>query len=253
MISAFFHVTIYDPLYNGLVFLVNLVPSHDIGIAVILLTIVVRIILFPLSKRAVESQLAMKRVAPEVEELKKKFKNNSVEQSQAIFALYKERGVHPFAGLGLLLLQLPVLIALYFVFTKGGLHEVDVAILYPFVSTPPSINMEFLGVMNMAQNHNIILSVLAALTQLVYTRLSMGPRGEQTATEATLSSDMAKSFDLQARYVLPVMIGVISFTIAAAAPLYWVTSNLFMIGQEYLSGRRFNGAIPPAPEKKAAA
>ncbi len=236
----FFQTTIYDPLYNGLIFLVGIIPTHDVGLAVIALTIVVRIILFPLSKRAVESQLAMKKVAPEIEELKKKHKDN-LEQSRAIFALYKERGIHPFSSIGLLLLQLPILIGLYFVFAQGGLPKIDSSILYSFVGIPSAVNMHFLGFMDMGASHNIVLSLLAAVTQYIYTRLSMGPRGAQSVGEATLSGDMAKSFDIQARYVFPVMIGVISFTIIAAAPLYWVTSNIFMIVQEYASGRRFYG------------
>ena len=67
----------------------------------------------------------------------------------------------------------------------------------------------------------------------------MGPRGSQTPAEATFSTDMAKSFDLQARYVFPVVFGVITYFIVAAAPLYWVTSNTFMIFQELAAGRRF--------------
>jgi len=243
MISAVFHAIIYDPLYNGLVFLVDVIPSHDVGLAVIALTILVRIILFPLSRRAVETQLAMKKIAPQVEALKVKYKDNREEQGKATFALYKEHGVHPFASFGLLLLQIPVLLALYWVFALGGLPQVDATLLYPFVHLPEAVNMEFLGFMNMADK-SIVLAVLAAATQFVYTRLSMGPRNSATPIESTLGGDMAKSFDLQARYVLPVMVGVIAFYVSAAAPLYWVTSNIFMILQEYAAGRRFG------PEKK---
>src|SRR6185436_14723915 len=100
MWSALFHTIIYDPLYNGLVFLVGVIPTHDVGIAVILLTIVVRTILYPLSRRAVETQLAMKKIAPDVERIKVKYKDNREEQTKAIFALYRERGVHPFANFG---------------------------------------------------------------------------------------------------------------------------------------------------------
>ncbi len=241
MISPLFHSIIYNPLYNGLVYLVGVIPSHDMGLAVIALTVVVRIILFPLSRRAVDAQLAMKKIAPEVEEIKKKYKKNSPEQSQAIFALYKERGIHPFASFGLVLIQFPILIALYWVFYKSGFPQVDQALLYPFVHVPPPINMEFLGVINMA-SRSIPIAVLAGVTQFLYTWLSMGPREkvpEGTPIEASLSGDMAKSFDLQARYMLPVMIGVIGYTIAAAAPLSWVTSNIFMILQELAAGRRF--------------
>ena len=241
MISNIFHATIYDPLYNGLVFLVGLFPTHDVGLAVVILTIVVRFVLFPLSKRAVAAQMAMKEIAPDVEELKKKFKDDREAQSKAIFKLYKDKGIHPFAGFALVLLQFPILIGLYWVFANGGLPKVDMSLLYNFVHEPVAVNMEFLGLLDM-RSHSIVLAVLAAVTQFVYTRLSMGPAAakDPSPVESSLSGDMAKSFDLQARYVLPAMIGVISYSVAAAAPLYWTTSNLFMIAQEYLSGKRFS-------------
>ncbi len=245
MISNLFHAGIYDPLYNGLTFFVGIIPTHDIGLAIIALTIVVRIIIYPLSSRAIKAQMAMKKVAPEIDILKAKYKDNREEQGKAIFALYKERGVHPFASIGLMLIQFPVLIGLYWVFYAGGFPEVDASLLYSFIHVPASVNMEFLGILDMSKR-SIILAVLAALTQLVYTRLSMGPRQkalESTPVEASLSGDIAKSFDLQARYMLPVIIGVIAYTIPAAAPLYWVTSNMLMILQEYATGRRFNAGV----------
>ncbi len=241
MIPAAFHAAIYDPLYNGLVFLVDIVPGHDMGVAVILLTIVVRIIILPLSRRAIQAQLAMKKIAPEVDALKIRFKNDRDAQTKAIFALYKEAGVHPFASLGLVLVQFPILIALYYVFYRSGFPDVDTALLYSFVHTPAAINMHFLGLVDMS-GRNIVLGILAGATQFIYTRLSMGPREkrpESTPVEASLSGDMAKSFDLQARYVLPAIIAVMGATLPSAAPLYWATSNTFMILQEYIAGRRF--------------
>ncbi len=240
MIGAAFHAIVYNPLYNGLIFLVDIIPTHDVGIAVIILTIVARFILYPLSKRAVQAQMAMKKIAPEVEELKTKYKDNREQQSKAIFALYKERGIHPFAGFALVLLQFPILIGLYWVFANGGLPTVDESLLYPFVHTPPVVNMEFLGLVSMS-GRSIVLAVLAAATQYIYTRLSMGPPSlkDPSPVESSLSGDLAKSFDLQARYVLPLMIGAIAFSIVAAAPLYWTASNIFMILQELFSGKRF--------------
>ncbi len=238
MIGSIFTAIIYNPLYNGLVYLVGIIPTHDVGIAVILLTVVVRVIVYPLSRRAVQAQLDMKEVAPEVTEIRNKYKNDKQGESKAIFALYKERNIHPFASFLLVLVQFPVLIGLYWVFSRGGLPVISVARLYSFVHAPAAINMEFLGIQNMA-GHSIVLAVLAAATQFIYTRLSMGPRGVKTATEASFSDDMAKSMDVQARFVLPAVIGGIAYTVVAAAPLYWVTSNSFMILQEYLAGRRF--------------
>jgi YidC/Oxa1 family membrane protein insertase len=240
MIVTVFNAVIYNPLYNGLVYLVGIIPTHDVGIAVVLLTIVVRIIVYPLSRRAVQAQLDMKKVAPEITKIRDKFKDDKQGESKAIFALYKERNIHPFASFLLILIQFPVLIGLYWVFSRGGLPVINVARLYSFVHVPSAINMEFLGIQNMA-GHSIVLAFLAGATQFAYTRLSMGPRGVKTATEASFSDDMAKSLDVQARYVLPAVIAVIAFSVVAAAPLYWVTSNSFMILQEWLAGRRFTG------------
>ncbi len=240
MIGNAFHTLIFEPLYNGLVFLVDKVPGHDVGLAVIALTIVARVILVPLSRKAVQAQMVAKEIAPQIEELKKKYKDNREEQGRAIFALYRERGIHPFAGLGLVLLQFPLLVGLYWVFSHGGLPTIDTSFLYSFVALPSDIDMNFLGLIPM-DGKSIVLATTAALSQLVYTRLSMGAPSQKPSTpvEASLSADLARSFDMQARYVLPVFIGVISYYIAAAAPLYWTTSNLFMIAQEYISGRRF--------------
>ena len=241
MIGAVFNTLVYNPIYNGLVYFVGILPNHDVGIAVIIVTIIVRIVLYPLSRSAIKTQMKMKEVTPEVEELKKKLKDKPEEQSKAIFALYRERGVKPFSGFLLILIQLPILLGLYWVFALGGLPEIHAAILYPFVTAPNAVNMEFLGIINMS-SPSLVLSVLAVVAQFIYTRLSMGPRGEKTATEASFSNDMARSFDLQARYMLPLMVGVIAYFIAAAAPLYWITGNLFMIAQELMTGRRFGTA-----------
>ena len=238
-ILGFLHAIIYAPLYNALVFLIDILPGHDVGFAVIILTVIVRIILYPLSRKAVESQLAMKKVGPEVEMLKKQFKDDRLKQNEAIMKLYKERGVSVSASFWLLLVQLPILFSLYYMFARSGLPTVDAGVLYAFVHVPAAVNMIFLGFLNMAASHNIALALLVAISQYLYTRLSMGKAQDDSPIEASLSKDMAKSFDMQARYVMPLMFGVIAYILPAAAPLYYLTANVVMITQEYLSGRRF--------------
>jgi YidC/Oxa1 family membrane protein insertase len=237
MISSAFNTAIYNPLYNGLVSIVGVLPSHDVGLAVIILTIIVRVVLYPLSKKAIVAQQKMKKIAPEMELLKEKYKNDREQQGKAMFALYKENDIHPFASFGLILVQLPILFALYWVFAFGGLPEIDAARIYSFVSAPAAVNMEFLGLINMA-GKSFVLAILATVTQIAYTRLSMGARKKAVAT-GSFSGDMARSFDLQARYVLPIFIGVVAYSVPSAAALYWVTSNTSMIAQELLMGRRF--------------
>lgn len=240
MFKSAFYSFIFEPLYNGLVYLVDVVPAHDMGIAVILLTIFVRVILFPLSKQAVRTQMAMREIAPEIEALKEKYKDKQEEQARAIFALYRERGVRPFSSFFLILIQFPILFGLYWVFWKGGLPELRPDILYSFVPAPEAVKMEFLGLIDMRER-SFLLAALAGVTQLAYARLSMGPRKPRdTSKEPSFSADMAHSFDLQARFVLPVIVAGIAYTVAAAVPLYWTASNLFMIGQELFMGRRFS-------------
>lgn len=240
MISSIFHTVVYNPIYNALVYFVDIVPNHDVGISVIAVTVIVRFILYPLSKKAIKAQLAMKRLAPEMDAIKKKYKDNQQEQGRAMWALYRERGVSPFAGLFLLLLQLPILLGLYFVFARAGLPAINADILYTFVPVPQMVNMEFLGLINMG-GKSLVLALLAGVTQFIYTRLSMGPRvSAPTTADSSFSAEMTRTLDLQARYFLPIMVAGIAYFIAAAAPLYWLTSNLFMIAQELFSGRRFN-------------
>ncbi|HWO07722.1 MAG TPA: YidC/Oxa1 family membrane protein insertase [Candidatus Paceibacterota bacterium] len=252
MLKSLFFTFVYEPLYNGLVYFVDIIPGHDIGIAIILLTILVKVILFPLSRQAIKTQIAMRQIAPEVEAIKQKLKDNQEEQARAIFALYRERNIRPFASFFLILIQFPILFGLYWVFWKGGLPAVDTSILYTFVPPPESVNMRFLNVFDMGER-SVILAAFAGLTQLAYARLSMGPRKPREKTDSpSFSSDMAHSFDLQARYVLPVIVAGIAYTVSAAVPLYWTTSNLFMIGQELLMGRRFTESKPAAPASNGA-
>lgn len=236
MIKNLFFAGIYEPLYNGLVFLVDVVPAHDMGIAVILLTIAVKIVLYPLSRQAVRTQMAMRTVAPEIEAIKKKNLEKQ-DEARAIFALYRDRGIRPFASFFLFLFQFPILFGLYWVFWKGGLPSVDIDRLYAFVAIPERVSMEFLGLIDLRER-SVVLAGLAGITQLIYARLSMGPRKPRTS-DASFSNDLAHSFDLQARYMLPIIVAFISFTIASAVALYWTASNLFMIGQELYMGRRF--------------
>lgn len=248
MFSSLFSALIYDPLYNGLIYLVDVVPAHDVGIAVVILTVVVKVILFPLSKQAIRTQAAMRTISPEIEEIKKRLKDKQEEQARAIFALYRERGVRPFSSFLLIFIQLPILIGLYWVFWKGGLPSVDMSLLYSFVPVPETVNMEFLSFLNMSER-SVVLAMLTALTQFTYTRLSMGPRQPRPAEASpSFSGDMARSLDLQMRYILPLFIGGIALTLASAVALYWTTSNIFMILQELAMGRRFieKASIPQA-------
>lgn len=246
MISSFFHTIIYQPLYNALVFLLSVVPYADVGIAVIVLTVIVKFILFPLSQRAMKTQAVVRKINPQLQELKKTHKDDPQEQARQTIALYKKHGVHPLSGFLTLFIQLPIIIGLYFVFWRGGLPDIDVAELYRFVSTPEEVKMAFLGLVPM-DGRSFILAALAGITQFIHARMSI-PVPEKRGS--SLADDITYSINLQMKYILPVIVAGIAYTISAAVALYLTTSNLFSIAQERIVRRKLAKEEAEAAENK---
>lgn len=210
-------ILIYNPLYNGLIFLADLLPFLDAGVIIILFTIIVKIILFPLSKKAVRTQAMMKLVEPELKSIKEKYKNDKQAQATETMKLYKEKGVNPFSSILLLFIQIPILFALYQIFYSNGLTTAGNSAL-------------FLGIVDVSQK-NMWLAVIAAVSQ--YFQISLSTPNIPKKTEGGgFQADFARSMQLQMKYVLPVIILFVSYQVAGALALYWATSNLFMIGQE---------------------
>lgn len=230
---AFFTAFIYNPLYNALVFLVSVVPWHDVGLAVIALTIVVKFILFPLDKRAKIMQAKIREITPEIDTIKKEYENDKHAQTLALLALYKTHNIRPFASIAGLFVQIPIIFGLYYVFWKGGLPAIHADVLYSFLSAPNSadVNMHFLGIFDMA-GRSFLLAGLAGITQYIQGMLSLPPPPKRGDTPS-LKDDLAHSFHLQMRYVMPVIVGVVAYTISAAVALYWIVNNLFSIAQEW--------------------
>ncbi|MDB9944441.1 YidC/Oxa1 family membrane protein insertase, partial [bacterium] len=143
MFSALWHNLFFDPVYNTLIYAIDIIPGGDVGLAIILATIVVKVVLLPLSLRATETQLALKNIEPKIKEIKEKFKDKREEQARKMMDLYKEAGVNPFASILLLFIQIPVIIALYFSVVFGGgvaLPEINTALLYSFIPTPEQVS-----------------------------------------------------------------------------------------------------------------
>jgi len=239
MISGIFHTFFYDPLYNGLIFLITVVPLADVGFAIILLTVLVKLILFPISQKAVRTQFVMKGLEPDLTRIKEKYAKDKQEQARQTMSLYKEKGINPFSGILLLLIQLPIILALYWVFFRGGLPVVDTDILYSFITEPKAINMDFLGYIDMA-GRSMVIAFLAGLSQYFQFKLSL-PELKSRNENASLKADFARSFQLQMRYMLPIFIFIFSYFISAAVALYWFTSNLFAIGQEIYLRKKIKG------------
>ena len=237
MIPALFKAIFYEPLYNGLIFLFHVLPWADAGLIVILFTVLVKLVLFPLSKKSVETQMIMKKIQPELEALKIKHKNNREEQARAMMALYKERKLNPLAGIFLVIIQIPIILALYWVFLNGGLPKVDASLLYNWVPVPNSISMNFLGLLDISQK-SIFVAILAGVSQFFQMRYAL-PATPAKSGKPSFKDDLARSMSLQMKYVMPVFIVIIAYQLPAVVGFYWVTSNLFAIGQEIVVRRRY--------------
>lgn len=218
---------IYKPLYNTLIFFVDTVPDYSMFIAVIILTIIVRFIIYPLSYKSIKTQIQTKKIQPELKKLKKEFTDKK-EQAKKTLELYKKHGVNPFSSFLVMLIQLPIILALYWVFKDIG-EGLDVSLLYNFISEPKSINLYTFG-FDLTQK-SYILAFLTGVTQFIYLSFSASMKKDKNEDKSDQEKMMAM-VGQSMKYTMPIMIAVFSYIIGGAVALYWVTSNVFMIFQE---------------------
>lgn len=234
MLSDIWNIVLYGPLLNALTFLVSIIPGGDVGIAVILLTLIVKAILFPLSQASIESQIKMNLLAPEL----KKIKDSGVskeEQAKKTFELYKNHKTNPFSGCLLVLIQIPIIFALYYVFLKG--IDLNSELLYSFVNAPEHINMLFLGILDISQTGILILALLAGVSQYFQALLMPKPIISDKDT-GSFQENFAKSMHTQMKYVFPLIVTFIGYSVSGAVALYWITSNIFAIGQQMYANKK---------------
>jgi YidC/Oxa1 family membrane protein insertase len=224
-----FDTLLVQPLLNTLVVFYNIIPGHDLGIAIILLTIAIRIVLSPLFFKSLKSQREMQVLQPKLNELRDKYKNDKEGQAKALMALYKEHKINPLASCLPLLLQLPILIALFIVFKIGLEHTALNEYLYPFVHNPGELKTSFLGFIDISRP-SWIFGVIAAGAQFVQSKMMLS---QQNTTDPT-----AKALAIQTVYVFPVLTAIFALTLPAGLPLYWIVTTIFAIGQQYYIIRR---------------
>jgi YidC/Oxa1 family membrane protein insertase len=235
---------LYSPFLNALVLLYQYLPGHDFGIAVIILTIVIRLILYPLMAQAIRSQKVMADLQPKIQEVQERFKKDKEKQAKEMMELYKKEKINPLGGCLPLLIQMPILIALFRVFWEG-LRPEEMANLYSFVPHPGIIDPTFLGIIDLSKSFMIkineqteyywpviILAILAGLCQFIQTKM-ITPKVKKVQG----SDQMAKFSGMmqkQMSYFLPFFMVFILLRLPAAIGLYWLVTSLFSIGQQYL-------------------
>jgi len=236
-----FDALVYKPLYNLLIFIYNILPFHDFGVAIILVTLIIKFVLIPLSKKQIESQKKMQEMQPKIKEIQEKYKKDKEKQSKALMEFYKTNKTNPFSGCLPTIFQLVFLIAIYrvlFNISNSGLL-VDPKELYAFVANPGQINQYFLGLIDLSHTvklgqltlgsvAQIVLIVLAAVAQYFQMKMIMPPKSPKTSG----TPDLASTMSTQMMYLGPLLTLFIGIKFPAGLALYWLVSTLFAIIQQ---------------------
>lgn len=209
--------------------LIAFVPGGDVGIAVILLTIGIRLVLLPLSLSAARAQRAMKLLEPKLKELKEKHKDDKEKEAVETLALYREAEVNPFASILTALIQIPVVLALYWVFLHEPFVTPDVARLYALTPLPHIVTLQFFGLFSVA-GKSLTLAIIAGLTQFFQAHLALS--GTMKPSGDGMQGDFQRVMGTQLKYVFPFLIAAISYTTSSAIALYLIATNLAMSLQE---------------------
>lgn len=228
-IGALFHEIFTRPIFNALIGLVGFVPGHDLGVAIIILTILIRFILYPLSQKAARSQAALAKLQPEIQAIQKRHEGNREAQARALMAFYKEKGINPASGCLPMLIQLPILLALYRAFLQG-VDPSRLNGLYAFIPHPATVSPFFFGLIDLSAR-SIPLAILAGAAQFWQSWMVIPSQGVAGA------GSPASAMSRQMTYVLPAFTAIIAFSLPAALPLYWLITTLFSIAQQYAARR----------------
>jgi YidC/Oxa1 family membrane protein insertase len=241
--AELFNTILYQPIFNLLVFLYNIVPGNDIGIAIILMTIIIKVILYPLTAKSLKSQRDLQKIQPQITELQKKYKDQKEKLSQELMALYKREKVNPFSSCFPMLIQLPFLIAVFMVFRNGLTNPEALDALYSFIHNPGKLDPTGFGFLNLA-NPNIVLAVLAGAAQFWQTKMLVQkkpPKGIPGSKDESMTAAMNK----QMTYFMPLLTVFIGTRLPGGLMLYWLTTTFLTVGQQYWLFRKKPGQKEP--------
>ena len=247
--TSLWNTFLYEPIYNALIFIINNVTFGDVGFAIIIVTIIVKVALFPLTRKSARSQILMKKMEPELKKIKQDFPNKE-EQAKKTMELYKKYKTNPFSGCLVVLLQMPVIFALYYVFYKG--LTIDESLIYSFIQVPTNLSTNFLCIFELGEK-SLFFGILTGLSQFVQGYLASPSKPKQVEVikdkelikdnKSDFQDQLSESMQMNVRYILPIFIGFIAWKISAAVALYWTVSNIFTIVQEWYIRRKLSKNI----------
>ena len=256
MFSFIWHTFFFDPIYNALIFFIDIFPGGDVGLAIVATVFMVKTVLLPVSIKAAKTQRIMKEIEPQLRELKETFKDDREKQAREMMSIYKTAGMNPFASIFLIILQIPLLIAMYFaviglyppvvdgapiedigflsIFAGEASKEIVINPddLYTFVPVPVESNRFFLNQFDITEK-SIILAIIVAITQFFVVKLTMPkmlPRKE--GEKPDMKDEFMRNMQVQMKYVMPVLMGILAYSISVAIALYFLVTNITALLQE---------------------
>ncbi len=243
-----FFTLLYQPLYNALVVLYNLLSFGGLGLAIILMTILVKLALLPLTYRAMKAQKELQEIQPKIAEIRAQYKNDQEQLAKELMAVYKTHNVNPFASCLPMIAQLIVFIALYRVLS-AGIGTVDPGVLYSFVENPGTMFHMFLGID--LGKINIPLTIIASVAAFFQARQMVSHRPPKAARQSAegdkaLDEDMAATMNKTTMIMLPVMTLVIGVTtVPSGLILYMLVSTIvtFLMYHFFLG----KSSVPSSP------
>ncbi len=226
-----FHTIFYQPILNLVVFLYNIVPGHDLGVAIIVLTIIIKMVLWPLSRKSIKAQKALQDLQPKIEEIKKKYADNKEEMGKAMMELYKNHKINPLSSCLPLLVQLPFLWAVFRVF-RDGFNNGSLDLVYSFVYKPEVINSVSFGILDLSKP-NILLAILAGGAQFWQAKM-MSTKKPKVDSKGAQDEGMAAMMNKQMLYMMPAITVFIGLTLPGGLTLYWFVTTVLTALQQII-------------------
>lgn len=261
MIGDIFNLILLDPLFNGLVFIYTYIPN--LGVAIIILTILIKLLLYIPSRSSIRAQKILQETQPKLKEIQKKYKNDREELGRQTMKFYKENKVNPFSSCLPLLIQLPILIALYRAFlgvadtdpTTNILVAEQLAHLYtPMrdIFTTQAIDPTFLGFFDLSKTGNWVLALLAGAA--TFWQLMMFTSQQPPKVPGAKDESMTAGLNKQMKYFMPIITVFFGVQFPAGLTLYWLVSTLFTVGQQsYILKKESSKEEAPHEPNKAGA
>ncbi len=233
-----FTTFIIQPIYNLFVAILGIMPGGDSGLAIIALTVLVRVVFYPLFTSSIRSQMAMQAVQPEIAKIKERYKDDSTAQARETAAVFVKHNIKPFSLIFSTILQITIFIALSYVFFRLSPPTIHSDLLYSFVHAPSVISAYFLGFIDVSALHSIILTILVAITQYYAIRLSLDRTQQKLSTDATPEQIASQKMQkIMMVWMLPIMSAVFTYTFPAAVGIYMVITSIVSIIQEIVIKR----------------